>query len=304
MSSNAHDHRLPDDLCVRVIYLLAPPPSPWETGSTAPGGLSLGWPSLDSWRWPGWSWPWPWSASWGRHVPAAVLAAILAAAQAAAVVQPETVSPLVQVAVGAPASRAVEVRLDPGLAAMRWSRKKAVEAALVAQVAAPTLALPHAVGMARPASPATQLPVPRAVSVRVSPGHAEMRTRRGNTGSDSAKASSAAKRQPDAALAGGQHPATARRVTSIEEKAAWMREQQAAPSLPEPQQCAATERHYTIAEVAVLWSTSKDSVRRIFQDERGVLVFGDTGSPHKRRYQTLRIPQSVLERVHRRLTNV
>jgi hypothetical protein len=110
-------------------------------------------------------------------------------------------------------------------------------------------------------------------------------------------------------LAGGlktkpaQNPATVRRVTSIEEKSQWMRERQAVPSRPEPAPCTATERHYSVAEVAVLWNTSKDSIRRIFQSEPGVMTFGDTGSPHKRRYLTMRIPHSVLVRVHRRLTN-
>ena len=56
------------------------------------------------------------------------------------------------------------------------------------------------------------------------------------------------------------------------------------------------ERHYSVSEVAALWSLSRDSVRRIFRREPGVLVIGD-------RYVTLRIPESVLERVHRRLTN-
>lgn len=59
------------------------------------------------------------------------------------------------------------------------------------------------------------------------------------------------------------------------------------------------ERHYTVAEVAVLWNLSKDAVRRVFQNEPGVLVLGDTNPRRrKRRYLTLRIPQSVLERVH------
>jgi len=33
-----------------------------------------------------------------------------------------------------------------------------------------------------------------------------------------------------------------------------------------------------------------------------VLVIGERNPRHKRRYVTLRIPQSVLERVHRRLS--
>ena len=56
------------------------------------------------------------------------------------------------------------------------------------------------------------------------------------------------------------------------------------------------ERHYSVTEVAKLWALSRDSVRRLFRREPGVLVMGD-------RYVTLRIPESVLERVHRRLSN-
>jgi hypothetical protein len=63
------------------------------------------------------------------------------------------------------------------------------------------------------------------------------------------------------------------------------------------------ERHYAVAEVAELWNLSTDVVRNLFEHEPGVLVLGDYGSRSKRRYTTLRIPQSVAERVHRRLSN-
>ena len=59
------------------------------------------------------------------------------------------------------------------------------------------------------------------------------------------------------------------------------------------------ERHFTVAEVACMWNLSKDAIRRIFQNEPGVLALGCRSSGRKRRYTTLRIPQSVLERVHR-----
>lgn len=58
-------------------------------------------------------------------------------------------------------------------------------------------------------------------------------------------------------------------------------------------------RHYTVAEIAAMWNLSKDTVRRIFQNEPGVLVLGGRSQGHKRCYTTLRIPQSVLERVYR-----
>ena len=63
------------------------------------------------------------------------------------------------------------------------------------------------------------------------------------------------------------------------------------------------ERHYAVAEIAELWNLSLDVVRKLFEREPGVLVLGDHGSRSKRRYTTLRIPQSVVERVHRRLCN-
>jgi len=61
----------------------------------------------------------------------------------------------------------------------------------------------------------------------------------------------------------------------------------------------AVERHYSVEEIAEMWGLSKDAVRRIFRDVPGVLVIG-TNNPQrgKRRYATLRIPQSVLEGIH------
>jgi len=64
-------------------------------------------------------------------------------------------------------------------------------------------------------------------------------------------------------------------------------------------------RHYSPAEIAELWSLSVDTVRRMFENEPGVLVLGN-GQPRraKRSYTTLRIPAHVAERVHRRLSKV
>lgn len=63
------------------------------------------------------------------------------------------------------------------------------------------------------------------------------------------------------------------------------------------------ERFYTVAEIAEVWKLSPDKVRRLFDGEPGVLVFESSSAFSKRRYRTLRIPQSVFERVYRRLTN-
>ena len=62
------------------------------------------------------------------------------------------------------------------------------------------------------------------------------------------------------------------------------------------------ERHYSPEELAGLWGLSGDSIRRLFEREAGVLVIERTKS-RTRRYRTLRIPESVAARVHRRLTN-
>jgi hypothetical protein len=62
-------------------------------------------------------------------------------------------------------------------------------------------------------------------------------------------------------------------------------------------------RYYTIEEIAEMWAISKDTVRRLFVNEPGVLVIGKPFSKYRRSYRTLRIPHSVLIRVHARLTN-
>jgi hypothetical protein len=62
------------------------------------------------------------------------------------------------------------------------------------------------------------------------------------------------------------------------------------------------ERHYAVTEIAEIWHLSTDKVRDLFENEPGVLVIGQQNSRRKRRYVTLRIPQSVIERVHARLS--
>lgn len=60
-----------------------------------------------------------------------------------------------------------------------------------------------------------------------------------------------------------------------------------------------TERHYSPAEVAAMWSMHVDTVRKIFNDEPGVINISLLPSP---KHKTIRIPQVVLDRVHRRRT--
>ena len=59
------------------------------------------------------------------------------------------------------------------------------------------------------------------------------------------------------------------------------------------------EPHYTPAQVAEAWG-------RMFEREAGVLVIEPAPGRYsrRRRHRTLRIPASVAERVHRRMTVV
>jgi hypothetical protein len=59
------------------------------------------------------------------------------------------------------------------------------------------------------------------------------------------------------------------------------------------------ERHYTPKELADLWRLDQSTVRRMFQDEPGVLKIGSTGRRKKRDYVTLRIPASTAARFYR-----
>jgi hypothetical protein len=62
------------------------------------------------------------------------------------------------------------------------------------------------------------------------------------------------------------------------------------------------ERHYTAKELAKYWNYSTDMIRKMFRKEEGVVIFKNI-TPGKRLYQTMRIPKSVAERVHRRQRN-
>ena len=64
----------------------------------------------------------------------------------------------------------------------------------------------------------------------------------------------------------------------------------------------AEERHYAVREIMELWGLSRRTVTRLFENEPGVLVLGHAETRTKRRHLTLRIPQSVMERVWRKNT--
>lgn len=69
------------------------------------------------------------------------------------------------------------------------------------------------------------------------------------------------------------------------------------------------EVHFTPARLAKEWAVSTDTIRHLFYNEPGVLKIdrpetarGGKDGKGKRRYRSIRIPQSVAERVHRRLS--
>jgi hypothetical protein len=63
------------------------------------------------------------------------------------------------------------------------------------------------------------------------------------------------------------------------------------------------EKHWTPQELAKTWGVSVQTIRELFKDEDGVLKIGRNGTRLRRRYMTLRIPNTVAERVHTRLSS-
>lgn len=61
-----------------------------------------------------------------------------------------------------------------------------------------------------------------------------------------------------------------------------------------------TEPHYSIQQIGEMWNLDPTTVRRIFQDQPGVLkIPSRLARRGKRHYITLRVPASVLARIHR-----
>jgi hypothetical protein len=65
----------------------------------------------------------------------------------------------------------------------------------------------------------------------------------------------------------------------------------------------AFEKHFAVEDLAEIWGLSGDTIRRLFEKEPGVLVIERCTKSRARRYRTMRIPESVALRVHRRMTN-
>ena len=64
----------------------------------------------------------------------------------------------------------------------------------------------------------------------------------------------------------------------------------------------ATEQHFTVKQVAQLWNVSQATVRRLFEDDPGVLKISMPSllnRPRKHKpHVRLSIPASSLERIH------
>lgn len=63
----------------------------------------------------------------------------------------------------------------------------------------------------------------------------------------------------------------------------------------------AIEKHYSVQELAEIWNLSEDTIRRLFRQEPGVIKINATPGRRTRSYIVLRLPQSVVMRVHERL---
>jgi hypothetical protein len=66
----------------------------------------------------------------------------------------------------------------------------------------------------------------------------------------------------------------------------------------------ALERHYTVAELSKLWFFSENTIRRLFSAEPGVVKIARQGTRFKRGYTSLRIPERIALRVHRRMQGI
>jgi hypothetical protein len=63
----------------------------------------------------------------------------------------------------------------------------------------------------------------------------------------------------------------------------------------------ALERHYSISEIAELWALSPGAVRSIFKDRGDVIRIGHGEQRYRRCYVTIRVPESVVQKVHAEL---
>jgi hypothetical protein len=65
------------------------------------------------------------------------------------------------------------------------------------------------------------------------------------------------------------------------------------------------EQHFSPKDLASKWGVSEQTIRNLFEKESDVLRYGNPESSRsRRRYINVKIPQSVAERVHKRLSAV
>ena len=64
------------------------------------------------------------------------------------------------------------------------------------------------------------------------------------------------------------------------------------------------EKHYRIKELKPIIGLSDRSLRRLFDNEPGVVVLPHETCRNKRKYETMLIPESIVRRVLSRLTRV
>ncbi len=63
----------------------------------------------------------------------------------------------------------------------------------------------------------------------------------------------------------------------------------------------AIEPHYRVSHLSKLWDFSESTIRRLFMKEPGVIKITHEPTRRRRGYTSLRIPERVAQRVHRRL---
>jgi hypothetical protein len=59
---------------------------------------------------------------------------------------------------------------------------------------------------------------------------------------------------------------------------------------------------YTVGEIAAMTVLSRQTVTRLFERERGVIILERPERMHKRRFRSIRIPRAVYERVINRIS--
>lgn len=63
----------------------------------------------------------------------------------------------------------------------------------------------------------------------------------------------------------------------------------------------AVEKHYTVAQLSRMWVFSESTIRRLFIKEPGVIRLSHQPTKKRRGYTSIRIPERIAERVHRRM---